>query len=419
MNLSGKRILLTGLVVVILLGGAFSGGVFVGWFLPKPSTTSMPSIPLIPTDLPAPSQSEVSPTPEDRSLLFQPFWQAWDIVHEEYVDQPVDDTVLMRGAIKGMVEALGDPHSSYMDPDQYRQASESLEGEYEGIGAWVDLSGDYLTIISPIPNTPAERAGLRSGDKIIAIDGEDMTGIDSTIAHKKVLGPAGTPVVLTVLRENAEAPFDVTIVRAKVVVPSVVSEMREDRIAYVQLVQFGEKTTSELKEQLNDLMKQEPVGLILDLRNNGGGYRDTAVQVLSEFLPRNEIAMLEEFGDGTIQKFFTEGRGQALEIPMVVLVNEGSASASEIVAGALQDYQRAQLLGVTTYGKGSVQVWLPLDDGQGAVRVTIARWLTPESRQINEVGLTPDVVVEITEEQYTAGEDPQLDQAVEILLQGN
>jgi len=166
-------------------------------------------------------------------------------------------------------------------------------------------------------------------------------------------------------------------------------------------------------------MKQDPKGLILDLRNNGGGYRDTAVQVLSEFLPRNEVAMLEEFGDGTVQKFNTEGRGQALEIPMIVLVNEGSASASEIVAGALQDYGRAQLLGVTTYGKGSVQVWLPLDDNQGAVRVTIARWLTPKSRQINEVGLTPDIVVEISDEQYAAGEDPQLDQAIEILLQGN
>jgi carboxyl-terminal processing protease len=195
--------------------------------------------------------------------------------------------------------------------------------------------------------------------------------------------------------------------------------MREDQIAYVQIVQFGEKTTNELKTQLKELMKQNPKGLILDLRYNGGGYRDTAVQVLSEFLPNREIAMLEEFGDGTIQKFYTEGRGQALDIPMIVLVNEGSASASEIVAGALQDYGRAQLLGVTTYGKGSVQVWLPLDNDQGAVRVTIARWLTPESRQINQVGLTPDIVVEITDEQNAAGLDPQLDKAVELLLQGN
>jgi len=413
MNLSAKRIILIGVVSLILLGGAFSGGVFVGWFLPKTPAVTLPP------DLPIFSQTSVPTTNQDQETLFQPFWQAWDIVHDQYVDQPVDDTALMRGAIKGMVEALGDPHSSFMDPDQYQQANQSLEGEYYGIGAWVDLTGDYLTIISPIPNTRAEKAGLEAGDKVIAIDGEDMTGIPSEIAHKKVLGPAGTSVTLTILRETEASPFDVTIQRAKVIIPSVTSEMREDGIAYLQLVQFGEKTTAELKDQLGELLKQNPSGLILDLRNNGGGYRDTAVDVLSEFLPRNEVAMLEEFGDGTIQKFYTSGRGQALEIPMVVLINESSASASEIVAGALQDYQRAQLVGVTSYGKGSVQVWLPLDDEQGAVRVTIARWLTPQSRQINGEGLTPDIVVEITEDQSAAGEDPQLDRAVELLLQGN
>jgi len=412
MNNSGKRILLIGLVALILLGGAFSGGVFVGWFLPKISNGA------VTTSIPTQIQSNDPVTVESNDQLFEPFWQAWDIVHEQYVDQPVDDTSLMRGAIEGMIEALGDEHSSFMDPDQYEQANASLEGEYEGIGAWVDLTGEYLTIISPIPNTPAEAAGLHVGDKIIAIDGVDMTGVPSDIVHKKVLGPAGSPVTLTILRVDQDTPFDVTITRAKVIVPSVISEMREDQIAYVQIVQFGEKTTNELNTQLKELMKQNPKGLILDLRYNGGGYRDTAVQVLSEFLPNREIAMLEEFGDGTIQKFYTEGRGQALDIPMLVLVNEGSASASEIVAGALQDYGRAQLLGVTTYGKGSVQVWLPLDNDQGAVRVTIARWLTPESRQINQVGLTPDVVVEITDEQNAAGLDPQLDKAVELLLQG-
>jgi carboxyl-terminal processing protease len=413
MNISGKRILLIGLVAIILLGGAFSGGVFVGWFLPK-----LPNGAVTTSD-PSQTQSTVQANVQSNDQLFQPFWQAWDIVHEQYVDQPLDDTSLMHGAIKGMIEALGDKHSSYMDPDQYKQANASLEGEYEGIGAWVDLTGDYLTIISPIPNTPAAAAGLRSGDQVIAIDGVDMTGVASDIVHKKVLGPAGSTVTLTILRVGQDTPFDVSITRAKVIVPSVITEMRDDQIAYVQLIQFGDKTTSELKAGLKELMKQNPKGLILDLRNNGGGYRDTAVQVLSEFLPNKEIAMLEEFGDGTIQKFYTEGQGQALDVPMIVLVNEGSASASEIVAGALQDYQRAQLLGVTTYGKGSVQVWLPLDNNQGAVRVTIARWLTPESRQINDVGLTPNVVVEITDEQYAAGQDPQLDRAVEILLQGN
>lgn len=416
MNFSGKRIFLIAIVAVILFGGTFAGGVMVGLLVPR--LNSLP-VPTLPADIPVQSITQV-PTAAvgDNETLFQPFWQAWDILHEEYVDQPLDDTALMQGAIKGMIEALGDKHSSYMDPDQFVQATQSLEGEYEGIGAWVDLTGDYLTIISPIPNTPAEKAGLQAGDQIIAIDGEDMTGVPSDIVHKKVLGPAGSSVTLTILRVDGST-LDVTIVRANVIIPSVISELRDDDLAYVQIVQFGEKTTSELKQQLKTLMKEDPKGLILDLRNNGGGYRDTAVQVLSEFLPSRQVAMLEEFGDGTIQKFYTEGRGQALEIPMVVLINEGSASASEIVAGALQDYTRAKLVGVTSYGKGSVQVWLPLDNDQGAVRVTIARWLTPESRQINDVGLTPDDVIEITEEQFTAGEDPQLDRAVEILLQGN
>lgn len=412
MNTSGKKILLVSLVALILLGGAFSGGVLVGWVLPKAfAQTVVPSI--------SATTQPVSPTTtQTTDQLFKPFWQAWQIVHDQYVDQPVDDTALMRGAIRGMMEALGDKHSSYMDPVQYKQAETSLAGEYEGIGAWVDLTGDYLTIISPIPNTPAEKAGLKSGDQVIAIDGQDMTGVASEIAHQKVLGPAGTNVTLTIKREGADAPFDVTITRAKVTVPSVESKMLDNNIAYVQIIQFGEKTTSELKTQLKDLMNQNPKGLILDLRNNGGGYRDTAVDVLSQFLPAGKIAMYEEFGDGTKQEFKTSGRGLATDIPMVVLINEGSASASEITAGALQDYGRAQLVGVTSYGKGSVQVWTALDNNEGAVRVTIARWLTPNSRQINGVGLTPDIKVEITADQIKAGEDPQLDQAVNILLQG-
>lgn len=412
MNTSGKKILLVSLVALILLGGAFSGGVLVGWVLPKAlGQTVVPSI--------SATTQPVSPTTtQTTDQLFKPFWQAWQIVHDQYVDQPVDDTALMRGAIRGMMEALGDKHSSYMDPVQYKQAETSLAGEYEGIGAWVDLTGDYLTIISPIPNTPAEKAGLKSGDQVIAIDGQDMTGVASEIAHQKVLGPAGTNVTLTIKREGADAPFDVTITRAKVTVPSVESKMLDNNIAYVQIIQFGEKTTSELKTQLKDLMNQNPKGLILDLRNNGGGYRDTAVDVLSQFLPAGKIAMYEEFGDGTKQEFKTSGRGLATDIPMVVLINEGSASASEITAGALQDYGRAQLVGVTSYGKGSVQVWTALDNNEGAVRVTIARWLTPNSRQINGVGLTPDIKVEITADQIKAGEDPQLDQAVTILLQG-
>jgi carboxyl-terminal processing protease len=194
--------------------------------------------------------------------------------------------------------------------------------------------------------------------------------------------------------------------------------MLDSGIAYLALSTFGDHTTRDLRKALKELLAQEPKGLILDLRYNGGGYLQTAVEVTSEFINSGNV-LLEQYGDGTITEYKAEKGGLALDIPMVVLVNEGSASASEITAGALQDAGRARLVGVTTYGKGTVQKWLPLQDDAGAVRITIARWLTPKERQINGAGLTPDVVVEMTEEDYAADRDPQLDKAVELLLQAN
>jgi len=293
----------------------------------------------------------------------------------------------------------------------------TLQGEYEGIGAWVDPSGDYLTIVTPMKGSPAEKAGLKPGDKVIAVDGEDVTGVNPELVIRRVLGPAGTPVRLTILREGQE-PFDVTIIRAKITIPSVEGEMRDDGIAYVQLHTFGDKTTTELRNTLEDLMAQNPKGLILDLRNNGGGYLNTAVDVASEFLPKGQVVLYEEYKDGTRKAYKTHGGGHATEIPMIILVNEGSASASEIVAGAMQDYGRALLVGTTTYGKGSVQNWIPLSNNQGAVRITVALWLTPKGRQISGKGLQPDVEVEMTEEDVEAERDPQLDKAVELILQG-
>jgi carboxyl-terminal processing protease len=359
-------------------------------------------------------QSGDTTAPVNTDELFTAFWQAWDIVHEQYVDQPVDDEALMRGAIKGMLEALGDKHSSYMDPQQYQDANAGLQGEYEGIGAWVSTDEDYLTINEPMPGSPAEKAGLHSGDQVIAIDGEDMTGVAPELARLKVLGPKGTKVVLTILRDGVENPFDVEIQRATIVVPSVTSEMKDGGIAYIRLYTFGDKTTSELKDALKELMAQNPKGLILDLRNNGGGYLQTAVEVTSQFV-NDGVVLYEVYNDKPKQTYETVGKGIALDIPMVVLINEYSASASEIVAGALQDHQRAQLVGVQSYGKGSVQQWIPLKDDQGAVRITIARWLTPNERLIHEVGLTPDVEVKLTEEDAAANRDPQLDKAIELL----
>lgn len=397
---------------LVLLAGVFSGGFLVGHFLPfggeKSPITYAPPVS-------SPSAEQQGATPGELQTLFQPFWETWNLVHEQYVDQPVDDVALMRGAITGMLESLGDQHTSYMDPDEFKQANEQLSGEYEGIGAYVDTTTEYLTVISPISGSPAEAAGLRSGDMIIAIDGADMTGIDAELVRQKVLGPAGSIVTLTI-RRGDDAPFDVKITRAKITIKSAEGEMLENDIAYVQVTTFGDKTTPELKATLETLMAQNPKSLILDLRNNGGGYLQTAVEVSSQFLPKDEVVLIEQYGTGEKDTYTSLGGGLAVDVSMVVLINEGSASASEIVAGALQDLGRAKLVGVVSYGKGSVQTWNALSNEQGAVRVTIAKWLTPSGRTIHQLGLNPDVYVSMTEEDYINDLDPQLDAAIETLL---
>ncbi len=415
------------LIAIVLLAGAFSGGLLMGWLVPlhhdpvsaqptpvtiiaEPAPTPVPGATLAPID-----PDELDSSPNSSGSLFTPFWQAWQIVHDQYVDQPVDDTSLMQGAIRGMLDALGDKHSSYMDPDQYRQATIPMEGEYEGIGAWVDdTTSRYLTVTSPMPGSPAEKAGLKTGDQVIAVDGKDVTGIDPKIVLRSVLGPAGTAVTLTILREGAGEPIDVTIIRAKITVPSLDTRMLDGKIAYIALYDFGEGTGKQLHQALGELMRQEPVGMILDLRNNGGGYLSTSIEVVSEFIPAG-IVLVEQYGDGSEKSYSVISGGLATKIPLVVLVNEGTASASEIVAGAIQDYGRGKLVGMTTYGKGSVQNWIELPNDQGAVRVTIARWLTPHMRQINDVGLTPDVTVQLTESDIQNNNDQQLKTAIELI----
>lgn len=411
------KVILIALAVVVVGLGSFAGGFVAGHLIPfgggSPLVVEEPQVEYVP---PTTSPDQQNVTPSELQTLFAPFWEAWNLVHANYVDQPVDDVALMRGAISGMMEALGDQHSSYMDPEDYKQANESLEGSYEGIGAYVDTTTDYLTITSPISGSPAEAAGLRPGDKIVAIDGEDMTGIDAELARRRVLGPAGTTVVLTVWREGADGPFDVSITRARITIASATGEMKEGDIAYLQVTTFGPNTMPELSAAMDELMPQNPKAIILDLRNNGGGYLQTSVEVTSQFLSEG-VVLYEQYGDGTRTTFTVVPGGKATDpaIPMIVLINEGSASASEIVAGALQDTGRAKLLGVVSYGKGSVQNWIPLSGENGAVRVTIAKWLTPNEKTIHEIGLTPDYTVELTEEDRQADRDPQLDEAIRIL----
>lgn len=407
------KIILSVVLGVALFTVIFSSGMAAGVMV-----TTMPEMqkymPFI-----NPSDAQAAAPEEDLNTLFEPFWESWNLVHDQYVDQPVDDTEMMRGAIRGMLESLGDPHTSYMDPEEYEQTNAPLDGEYEGIGAWVDISGEFLVITSPMPDSPAEKAGLRPNDQIIAVDGEDMTGVDGDLVLRQVLGPAGSEVVLTILREGEEEPFDVSIIRAKINVPSVTGEILEENVGYVQISTFGLKTTKELRDVLDDLLEQDPTGLIVDLRYNGGGYLNTSVDVMSQFIEGDQVVLIEEFGDGSRSTYRSKKGGVATEIPLVVLVNEGSASASEIFAGAIQDYERGTLVGTTTFGKGSVQNWIPLSGEEGAVRVTIARWLTPDERHIHNVGIEPDVMIEITEEDYENQTDSQLEEAIEILTEGN
>jgi carboxyl-terminal processing protease len=436
MESKGIRTCLTigiGLIILVMVFGLGAG---TGYFLPRlvttPSPVSVPiSCPPCPEVITSPTDEEGAPTiiaprecpecpyvdaegntPEEYQNLFAPFWEAWDIVHNQFVDQPVDDLALMRGAIKGMLEALGDRHTSFMSPEEFQQANEALDGEYEGIGAWVDITGDYVEIISPMRGSPAAAAGLQPNDRVIGIDGEDMTGIPGDLVLRRILGPAGTDVTLTIRR--GDEIFDVTITRATIIVPTVEFEMLADDIAYIGLYNYGDKTTAQLRSALQELLDQDPVGLIFDLRGNGGGYLNTAIQVVSEFIGEG-VVMYEQYGDGETYAYEAIPGGRATDIALVVLVDEGTASASEITAGAIQDLGRGPLVGVTTFGKGSVQNWNALQNNAGGVRVTIARWLTPNGRQISEIGLEPEYIVEMTPEDFAEGRDPQLDKAIEVL----
>jgi len=400
-------------VAVVLLAGAFSGGFLAGHFLPAGG-----QIPVVSNLLPigsGPSTEQQASTPGDVQNLFKPFWEAWNIVHNQYVDQPVNDTALMQGAIRGMMDALGDKQTFYMDPKVYENQTTQLQGSYEGIGAYVDTRGDFLTIVSPIEDSPAAAAGLQPGDKVIAIDGQDMTGVSPEEARSKIIGPEGTQVTLTISRDGQPKPLLFTITRAKITVQSAEGKMLDNGIGYIDINTFGDQTTAEMRQALDKLLAQNPKGLIIDLRNNPGGYLTTAVEVSSEFIDKGPI-LFEKFGNGKLEEHDALGNGRATKIPLVVLVNEGSASASEILTGALQDYGRAKVVGVQSYGKGSVQVWQPLSNNEGAARVTIAKWLTPKKRAIDHVGLTPDVIVTMTEDDFKAKRDPQLDAAVQTML---
>ena len=323
------------------------------------------------------------------------------------------------GAIRGAINALDDPYTGFIDPDAAEYRREVDDGAYEGLGAFVSMENDRLVIVQPMKGQPAEKAGLRPGDIVLEADGVPIENMSIYEAISLLLGPAGTQVRLTILREGEE-PFEVEITRAEIEVPQVESEMRDDGLAYVSLANFNHGASEGLADTLDDLLDENPEGLILDLRGNPGGFLHEAVLTAGLFLPEEEVVLVERTKDEEeflTPKGFGSGKPIAPDIPMVVLVDGGSASASEIVAGALQDRERAVLIGEKTFGKGSVQWAHELSNG-AELRVTIARWFTPNDRAIHGEGLDPDIEVELTPQDVDAELDPQLDRAVEYLLVG-
>lgn len=347
------------------------------------------------------------------SVDFDQFWQVWDKIKQNYVKQPVKDTDLFYGAIQGMVYGLGDPYSVYFPPKAASDFSKSLSGEFSGIGAEIGIKNNDLVVIAPLPGTPAAAAGLRPGDKITAIDKKSTVGMDVATAVENIRGSSTSSVVLSIARAGSEKIIDFSIHRATINIPAVIYETKPGNIAYLRIMQFNERTVPELGGFIDQLKTKNAKGIILDLRNNPGGYLDAAVAMASEWVPTGSIVS-EKFSAGNENVHSTAGSHRLAGIKTVVLVNGGSASASEIVAGALQDHKVATLLGEKTYGKGSVQEFETLSDGS-ALKVTVAEWYTPNGNNINKTGISPDVVLKEDYSKEKVGQDSMIDKALQLL----
>lgn len=322
--------------------------------------------------------------------------QAWDIIFTDYVDKDkLDAGAMSRAAIDGMVETLDDPYTSYLDAEGYQMSVTHLEGEFDGIGAYVTITDEQLTVIAPIAGSPAEEAGIRAGDLILEINGVPAKEMSLAEAVLKIRGPRGTSVKLLILHEDETEPQEIEIVRSTVEVPSVRFEMRED-IAYINITQFSERTDEELIPVLQSAIANEASGIILDLRSNPGGLLDVVIDIASHFISEGTVVKILS-NQEELSTLPVEPGEITIDLPIVVLVDKFSASGSEVLAGALQDYGRATIAGEKTYGKGSVNILRRLADGSG-LYITTARWMTPDGRLIEGEGIEPDYELDLDDE---------------------
>ena len=355
-------------------------------------------------------------TPQDfKEVDFDPFWKAWRLVEEKHSgDEPIDRQKLMWGAIEGMVASLGDPYTVFFPPKDHEDFQSEIKGEFSGIGAEIGIRKEILTIIAPLKDSPAERAGLKSGDKILKINDTFTNDLTLDEAVHKIRGERGTKVTLTISRNGEDKPRALDVTRDLIKIPVISTEKKGD-VFIIRLFSFSQNSESEFKGAVQQFVKSGSKKLVLDLRNNPGGYLDASILIASWFVPEGEVVAREEFRDREPIIYRSVGFKLLEHVPTVVLINQGSASASEILAGALQEHGKAVLMGEKTFGKGSVQE-IEEVTGNTSLKITIARWTTPKGKSISKEGLQPDIEVKIPEDANAReGQDIQLEKAVEYL----
>ncbi len=395
------------LVLIVVLATAFGSGYYTGQTHAVQNTVPVGEGRVL-------NKGSVAPNLEE-DVDFKTFWEIWSYTKEKFYQQPVSDKALYYGALKGLVSGLDDPYSVYFDPEEAEKFNSDLEESFVGIGAQIDIKENKLTVVAPLENSPAARAGIQPGDWIVLIDTKETSGMSVEEAVSLIRGNAGTEVMLSISRGKAKDLMEIKIVREKITVDSVKWKMLEENIFYISISTFNGETSSLFNKAIQEALSKNAKGIILDVRSGPGGLLTTAIDVASAWVGYEPI-VLEKGSRPEIVALNGVTAPRLAEIPTVVLVNGGSASASEIVAGALQDYGLAKLVGTKTFGKGSVQDYRELPDGS-ALKITVAEWLTPKGRSINKTGIEPDVIVEFNVDDFTKKKhDNQKQTAIDILL---
>ncbi|MBI3231616.1 MAG: S41 family peptidase [Candidatus Doudnabacteria bacterium] len=357
-----------------------------------------------------------------KTVDYQLLWDAIKVVQDKYIEKSPTPDKILYGAVRGAVESFGDPYTAFFEPSTLETFKTDLAGQFDGIGAEIGKKENAIVVVAPLEGMPAQKAGVLAKDIIVEVNSQSTAGWSVEQAVSKIRGPRGTKVELKLFREGRQSPFDVAIVRDKIEIKSVKWEFKEvdkngehKQVAIIKLSKFGDDTKPLMEKAVNEILTKSVNGIILDLRNNPGGYLNTAVDLASFWLGRGKLVVKEERSTGNPLEYQASGDGRLASIPTLVLINGGSASASEILAGALQDYKIVKLFGEKSFGKGSVQELVDLRDGT-AVKVTVAKWITPSGKNLNKEGLHPDVEVKMTEQDYTEAKDPQMEAALQQII---